>query len=111
MSKPVRVPAHEMRRSAGNATAALRLLANPDRLLLLCHLSHGEHCVSELETALDIKQPTLSQQLGILRKKGLVATRRKGKYIYYCVADNAALALIGMIYKLYCKQPKRRARG
>ena len=49
MSNPKAVPAQDMRRAAGRATAALRVLANPDRLLLLCHIAQGEHCVSELE--------------------------------------------------------------
>ena len=110
MSNVARVPAHAMRQAAGRATATLRVLANPDRLLLLCHLTQGEHCVSELEAALDIRQPTLSQQLGVLRAKGLVATRRKGKYVYYRVADKAALALLGTLYEVYCKKPVSRAR-
>ena len=52
------------------ATAAARLmkaLANADRLMLLCQLSQGEMTVSELESALGILQPTLSQQLAVLR--------------------------------------------
>jgi len=111
MSIPAHVPARAMRQAAGNATAALRVLANPERLLLLCHLAHGEHCVSELESALDIRQPTLSQQLGVLRRKGLVATSKKGKYVYYRVADKAALVLIGTLYDLYCSKPKAKSRG
>jgi ArsR family transcriptional regulator len=99
-----------MRQAAGNATAALRVLANPDRLLLLCHLGDSEHCVSELEAALDIRQPTLSQQLGVLRRKGLVATSKKGKFVYYRVADKSALALIGTLYELYCKTPQKKTR-
>ena len=110
MSTSPRVSANEMRHAAGNATAALRVLANPDRLLLLCHLSHGEQCVSDLEAALDIRQPTLSQQLGVLRRKGLVATSKKGKYVYYSVADKSALALIGMLYDLYCKPSVKKSR-
>jgi DNA-binding transcriptional ArsR family regulator len=107
MSNAKRVSAHEMRRAAGNATAALRVLANPDRLLLLCHLAHGEQCVGDLEAALDIRQPTLSQQLGVLRRKGLVATSKKGKFVYYRVADKSALTLIGTLYELYCTVPKK----
>lgn len=57
----------EMRAAAESACALLRVLSNPDRLLLLCELSQGERCVSDLEARLDIRQPTLSQQLGVLR--------------------------------------------
>src|SRR5512142_520035 len=56
-----------LRGAAGQAVGVLKLLANPERLLLLCQLSQGEMCVSDLEQALDIHQPTLSQQLGVLR--------------------------------------------
>ncbi len=110
MANPPPVSAHEMRKAAGNATAALRVLANPDRLLLLCHLAHGEQCVSDLEAALDIRQPTLSQQLGVLRRKGLVATSKKGKYVYYSVADAASLELIRTLYQLYCSVPAKKKR-
>ena len=49
-----------LREAAGQAVGALKVLANEDRLLLLCQLSQGEMCVSELEEALGIRQPTLS---------------------------------------------------
>jgi ArsR family transcriptional regulator len=92
----------KMRRAAGDATALLRALANEDRLLLLCQLAGGEKSVSELEELLDIRQPTLSQQLGVLRSEGLVATRREGKRIHYSVAEPDALAVLKLLYRLYC---------
>jgi ArsR family transcriptional regulator len=96
-----------LRRGAAEAVAALKLLANPERLLLLCQLSQGEMCVSELEEQLDIRQPTLSQQLGVLRTEGVVATRRQGKNIFYRVADPAALEILALLYRLYCpKEPR-----
>lgn len=91
-----------MRKAAQEATSVLRALANEDRLLLLCQLSQGEKSVSELEELLDIRQPTLSQQLGVLRTEGLVNTRRDGKRIYYSVADINVLTLLKTLYALYC---------
>ncbi len=70
----------------------------------MCQLSQGEKCVGELEELLDLHQPTLSQQLGVLRSEGLVSTRRDGKKIYYSVADARVLALLGTLYELYCPQ-------
>lgn len=93
-----------MRFAAANASVLLKALANPDRLLLLCQLSQGEQCVSDLESLLGIVQPTLSQQLGVLRAEGLVATRRQGKNIFYTVADPAALEILSLLYRLYCPQ-------
>ena len=91
-----------LRGAAGQAVGVLKLLANPERLLLLCQLSQGEMCVSDLEQALDIHQPTLSQQLGVLRNEGVVQTRREGKNIFYSVADPAVLQILALLYKLYC---------
>src|SRR3954453_16795602 len=92
-----------MRAAARTVTALLRALANEDRLLLLCQISQGEKSVGELETLLDIRQPTLSQQLGVLGSEGLVNTRRGGKRIYYSVADPNALAVLDRLYTLYCQ--------
>lgn len=82
----------------------LRLLANEDRLLLLCQLTQGERCVSELEELLEIRQPTLSQQLGVLRTEGVVATRREGKNIYYRIADERVEQLLNQLYQMFCRK-------
>jgi ArsR family transcriptional regulator len=94
----------QLRHAADEAIAALKVLANEDRLLLLCRLSQGEMCVSDIEEELDIRQPTLSQQLGVLRREGVVDTRREGKNIYYSVADPALLEILAVLYRLYCKK-------
>lgn len=92
----------QMRGAALQACGLLKALANPDRLLLLCQLTQGEHCVSELERMLDIRQPTLSQQLAVLRDEDLVSTRRKGKQIYYQIASAQALAVLQTLYQQFC---------
>jgi len=91
-----------LRHAAVQAVGALKALANEDRLLLLCQLSQGERCVSELEEDLGIRQPTLSQQLGVLRNEGMITPRREGKNIYYSVADPQTLEILALLYRLYC---------
>ncbi len=91
-----------LRDAADEAVGALKLLANVERMLLLCQLSQGEMCVSELEEHLEIRQPTLSQQLGVLRTEGVVSTRRQGKNIFYSVADPRLLEILTVLYRLYC---------
>ena len=98
-----------MRTAANEATAVLSVLANENRLLLLCQLSKGEKCVKELEELLDLHQPTLSQQLGVLRSEGLVETRRDGKRIFYSIADTRVLTLLNSLYTLYCPQMNEKA--
>lgn len=98
-----------IRQSAEGACALLRTLANEDRLILLCQLAKGERCVGELEELLDIRQPTLSQQLSVLRSEGLVVTRREGKFIYYRVASAQALRVLETLYELFCMHKKESA--
>lgn len=93
-----------LRSGVAQAVGVLKILANEDRLMLLCQLSQGEHCVSELQEELHIAQPTLSQQLGVLRNEGVVSTRRQGKNIYYSVADPRTLEILLLLHSLYCPE-------
>jgi len=60
-----------------------RALADETRLRIIARLSHGELCVCHLQAALELPQPTVSRQLGILRAAGLVEDRREGTWVYY----------------------------
>ena len=105
MSKPaVSIDIDQLRENADAAGQLLKALGNPDRLLLLCQLVYGEMNVGELEERLSIVQPTLSQQLGVLRREGLVDTRRDGRQIYYSISSEPALSIIETLYRLYCPQ-------
>ncbi|GAB2722657.1 ArsR/SmtB family transcription factor [Halomonas garicola] len=94
-----------LRESAGEARKLLKTLANTDRLILLCQLSQDEMNVGDLERELGIEQPTLSQQLAVLRREDLVATRREGKQIYYRIKDDRAMAVIETLYEQFCASP------
>lgn len=97
----------QMQAAAGQASGLLKALSHSDRLMLLCQLSQGEFCVSELEKILGIHQPSLSQQLGILRQEGLVATRREGKQMYYRIVSEDALAVLQVLYQRFCQEGKK----
>lgn len=97
----------QLRANAASAGALLKALANPDRLLLLCQLSQGERNVGELEELLGIQQPTLSQQLAVLRREGLVETRRDGKQIHYRISSPEAMAVITTLYQLFCERGRQ----
>ncbi|MEB0042082.1 MULTISPECIES: metalloregulator ArsR/SmtB family transcription factor [unclassified Pseudomonas] len=92
----------QLRASVDAASQFLKALANSDRLLLLCQLSQSERNVSDLESLLGIQQPTLSQQLAILRREGLVETRREGKQVFYRISSPAAQAVIQILYQQFC---------
>ncbi len=96
-----------LRSKADEASRLMKVLSNPDRLLLLCQLAQGERRVGELEELVGIVQPTLSQQLGVLRDEGLVSTRRDGKAIYYKIDSPQALGVMGVLYDQFCSVPAK----
>jgi DNA-binding transcriptional ArsR family regulator len=93
-----------LRASADTACNLMRAMANTDRLMLLCQLSLGEKSVGELEAQLGIHQPTLSQQLTVLREANLVTTRREGKSIIYSISSKAAMAVMRVLHQEFCTQ-------
>ncbi len=97
--------------SAAQACGLLKVLANPARLLLLCHISQQEYCVSDLERMTDIRQPTLSQQLAVLREEQIVSTRREGKQIFYSIASKEALAVMQVLYQQFCNPQQGSKQG
>ena len=103
--KPHLQTPEQLREHAGEACALLKTLANEDRLLLLCHIASKRLNVGELEAITGIRQPTLSQQLAVLRREKAVTTRREGKNIYYQIADARLQALLQTMYAQYCPAP------
>ena len=97
-----------MATAAKRATDFLKALAHESRLMILCILAEGEKSVGELEDILNLRQPTVSQQLARLRADGLVSTRRDGKAIYYRLASEDARSVIGAVYEVFCKPVRKR---
>ncbi len=91
-----------MNAAAGAASDLLKSLANRHRLLILCQLVDGERPVGELAAFLGVRDSTVSQHLALLRKDGLVATRRDGQTIYYSIASPEARGVLETLYTLYC---------
>ena len=85
------------------AEQMLKILANKNRLMILCSLQDGEMSVSELNEAVPLAQSALSQHLAALRKAQIVATRRESQTIYYRVIDKNVVAILATLYGLFCK--------
>jgi DNA-binding transcriptional ArsR family regulator len=93
----------ELELKAGEATGLLKLLANENRLLILCRLSMaGEMSVTGLVEAVDLSQSALSQHLAKMRDDGLLATRREAQTIFYRIADQNAARLLALLKDIYC---------
>jgi DNA-binding transcriptional ArsR family regulator len=93
----------EMAHQAENAAGFLKLMANPHRLMVLCHLLDTEMSVSELNSHLPLSQSALSQHLAVLRNAGLVRTRREQQTIYYSLASVEVRALMATLYEQFCR--------
>ena len=81
-------------------TKLFRALGDETRLRIVALLSHGELCVCHIEKALDLSQPNVSRQLGILRAAGIVDTRREGSWMYYSIAPQEHEAVKTMLDQL-----------
>ncbi len=91
-----------MRGHAGAAAQLLKALANENRLLLLCTLAEGELSVGQLNERVTLSQSALSQHLALLRRDGLVKTRRAAQQVFYSVAPGPAHEIIATLHDLYC---------
>jgi DNA-binding transcriptional ArsR family regulator len=93
----------ELESKAAEAASLLKLLANENRLLILCRLAlRGEMAVHELADAVGQSQSALSQHLAKMREEGLVATRREAQTVIYRIADDNAKRLLMLLKDIYC---------
>lgn len=90
-------PLDLLRENATGVAARLRVLANRDRLIMLCRISAGEASVSELVDLTGLSQSAVSQHLALLREAGAVEARAEAQTRYYRVADDQVKAIIGAL--------------
>jgi len=94
--------------SVEEAAKLLTSMANPKRLLVLCHLVEGERSVGELAGLAGLGQSAVSQHLAKMRLQGLVRTRREGQTIFYSLASDEVRAVLETLYAIYCAVPSKR---
>lgn len=95
----------EMAEHADEASRLMRALANPSRLVILCLLSDGEMSVGQINERVPLAQSALSQHLAVLRRDGLVSTRRESQTIYYSVQPGPAAEILAVLHSHFCKIP------
>ena len=88
--------------SLSPAVDLLKAMGNESRLLVLCELGDGECSVGALQDRVGLTQSALSQHLAILRRHGLVATRRDSRTVFYAIADPAVRGVVATLSRLYC---------
>jgi ArsR family transcriptional regulator len=91
------------------AARAIKAMAHPLRLKILCVLGNDEVSVQDIVEAVGTSQSNISQHLAILREKGVLKTRKDANRVFYRVGDQRTLQLIGMMREVFCGMPVRNA--
>ena len=88
--------------------AILKSMAHPTRMSILLLLGqHGELTVSALTAALEVKQTTISQHLQKMKLYGLLKSKRKGKFIFYCLKHKHLVEIIEITQRIYEEVEKK----
>ncbi len=96
------LPLATMNEKVEEVSRLLAEMANPRRLLVLCHLVEGEKSAGELALLVGLSPGALSQHLQRLRALALVATRREGQTIHYRLASGKVRDILETLHRLYC---------
>ncbi len=94
----------QMKQVAKEVASLLKLLANENRLLILCHLLKAKCSVSELVSILGLSQSAISQHLAKLRHEKIVSYERQAQNVYYFLSDPNVKRIIQTLYELYCQK-------
>jgi ArsR family transcriptional regulator len=78
-----------------------RALAHPVRIKLLELLVRGDRTVQELQKALGLDQPVVSQQLAVLRNRGIVTAEKQGLTVRYALRDPAVGQLLDVARRIF----------
>ena len=84
------------------AARALKGIAHPLRLKILCVIGDREVCVQEIVDQVGTSQSNISQHLAILREKNVLLTRKDANRVFYRVGDQRTLQLVGMMREVFC---------
>jgi len=86
---------------------AMRAIAHPLRLKILCVLGEHELSVQDIVEAVGTSQSNVSQHLAILREKRILSPRKSANHVYYSVSDQRTLQLIATMREVLCGSPPR----
>ncbi|MGF1826822.1 ArsR/SmtB family transcription factor [Vibrio splendidus] len=93
----------DMRVSANDTAEFLKSMAHPERLMVLCQLTEGELGFTELLEGSCLSQSAFSQQLAVLKRKGLVKVRKESQLVFYSLADSRVELLMSSLHNVFCQ--------
>jgi DNA-binding transcriptional ArsR family regulator len=85
------------------AANCLKAMSHPLRLKILCTLGNSKISVQDIVDQVGTTQSNISQHLGILRDKGILASQKDANRVYYYVDDERTLQLIKLMKELFCR--------
>lgn len=94
----------EMQKKAKDMAVLLKVLANENRLLILCELVQSPMTVSQLMEKLNITQSGISQHLTILKSNGILDYEKKAQHVTYRIKDERIYEVMSLLKELYCKE-------
>jgi len=92
----------KMQSNVIEASELLRVMAHPERLMVLCQLTQGEMGVSELQLQSTLSQSAFSQHLTVLKKHNLIVARKSSQQVFYSLSDPRVERLIGTLHSVFC---------
>jgi DNA-binding transcriptional ArsR family regulator len=91
---------------AESVAEILKAVAHPVRLQIIELLENNEKCVGDIMEALGIKQSITSQQLNMMKDKGVLSCRRDGAKVYYRIENKSVIKLLHCIYD-HCERKSK----
>lgn len=92
-----------MKKNAEEVAELLRVMAHPERLMVLCQLTQSEMGVGQLQQGSTLSQSAFSQHLTVLRKHGIIQARKESQQVFYRLADSRITALIQSLQNVFCR--------
>lgn len=84
------------------AAQAIKAMAHPLRLKILCVLGEHEVSVQDIVERVGTSQSNISQHLAILRDKGVLASRKESNFVFYRINNPRTLKLVAMMREVFC---------
>ena len=92
-----------MKENAKKAEEMLKILANQNRLVILCHLSDGRKSAGELTKAVDLSDSALSQHLSKMKNLNIVEDSKEGQEVFYSIKSYEVTAILSTLNLIYCR--------
>ncbi len=92
-----------MRENAAEVADLLKIMAHPERLMVLCQLTQGEVGVGVLQQSSSLSQSAFSQHLTVLRKYGVIRARKASQQVFYSLSDGRITSLIETLQTHFCR--------